>query len=1009
MRLIVMTFVPATAYGQASITGTVRDTSGAVLPGVTVEASSPVLIEKVRTAVSDSTGQYRIESLPPGSYTTTFTLTGFRTVRRAGIELTGTFTATVNIEMQVGGVTEEVTVTSASPIVDLQSASQQIVLGKDTMAPLPTSSNYNSFLALVPGMTRSTSGDVQFTPCSCTFSGHGSVLSGRANGEGLLLLDGLTVSSPFGSSSNYVPDTREVAELSFTVAAGLGEHETGGPVINIVPLTGGNLFAGDLFGAGVPSALRGSNFTSALQQAGLPAPLSMTAQHDYSGGLGGPLVQDRLWFFTTARSFRKNQLVNMYNNNNAGNPNAWLYSPDTRRGQVVQDLTWEDAAVRLTTQITPRNKVSIFWDETRQNRNSQNGSLNITTTSPEATDTADQPVGVRQLTWTSPLTNKLLIEAGGGLLVAHFGGYKAHQDPYTGDLVRMVEQCSAGCPNNGNFPGLTYRSQSASTSNSADNAELNYSWRASVSYVTGAHSVKAGVTGSLMNYNALSNLAPNQLIFQVNNGVPNQLTMVIHDFDSNFWVRNDGYYIQDRWTRGRLTLSGALRYDRAWSWSPAEQEGPATYLPNPLVFPRTTGVDAYNDLTPRMSAVYDVFGDGKTALKLALGKYLAPATAGGVYGFNNPASRIASTVSRSWTDVSGTFDPPADGCDLLNPAAQTNAAGRIVCGAFSNANFGTSRFSSTIDPGILNGWGVRPSDWDLNVAVQRQVRPGMSVEVTYVQRWFQGFLVTDNLATPASAYSQFSVAAPLDTRLPGGGGNTVTGLYNVDPSFFGLTNNYVTNANNYGTQYAHSQSVDVAFTSRLSERLTIQGGVSGGYQESDSCQIRAALPETAPLNPFCHIVIGPLPEYKVLGSYMIPKADVQVGVTYMNKSGIQTAAGTGTPSGAGGLSANYVVSNAAIAPSLGRNLSGNAANATINLIPSGTFFGDRINELDLRASKIVKLGGTRRATVSVDLYNMLNVAPVLSYNQAYIPNGAWLTPLSVMTARFALLSARFEF
>jgi len=1007
--LAAILLIPAVAYAQASITGTVRDSSGAVLPGVTVEAASSVLIEKVRTAVTDGTGQYRIESLPPGRYTTTFTLAGFSTIRREGIELTGTFTATVNVELRVGAVAETITVTSATPIVDIQSAAQQTVLGKETMAPLPTSSNYNSFLGLVPGMTRATSGDVQFTPCSCTFSGHGSILSGRANGEGLLLLDGLTVSSPFGSSSNYVPDTREVAELSFTVAAGLGEHETGGPVINIVPLTGGNAFSGDLFGAGVPSALRGNNFTSALQQAGLPAPLSVTAQHDYSGGLGGPIVQDRLWFFLTARSFRKNQLVNMYFNNNTGNPNAWLYSPDLSRGQVVQDLTWEDAAARLTAQITPRNKLTLFWDETRQNRNSQNGSLNITTTSPEATDTADQPVGVRQLAWTSPVTNKLLLEAGGGLLVAHFGGYKAHEDPYTGDLVRMVEQCSAGCPNNGSFPGLTYRSQSASTSNDADNAELNYSWRASVSYVTGAHSLKVGVTGSLMNYNALSNIAPNQLIYQVNNGVPNQLTMVIHDFDSNFWVRNDGYYIQDRWTRGRLTLSGALRYDRASSWSPAEQEGPAIYLPNPLVFPRTTGVDAYNDITPRMSAVYDLVGDGKTALKLAFGKYLVPATAGGVYGFNNPASRIASTVSRSWSDVTGTFNPQADGCNLLNPAAQTNAAGKVVCGAFSNANFGTSNFSSTIDPAILSGWGVRPSDWDLNVAVQRQVRPGTSVEVTYVQRWFQGFLVTDNLATPASAYSQFSVTAPLDPRLPGGGGNTISGLYNVNPAFFGLTNNYVTNANNFGNQYAHSQSVDIAMTARPSASLTIQGGVSGGYQESDSCQIRAALPETALLNPFCHIVIGPLPEFKSLGSYMIPKAEVQVGITYMNKSGIQTAAGTGTPSGAGSLSANYVVPNALIVPSLGRSLSGNAANATVNVIPTGTLFGDRINELDLRASKIFKFWSNMRATVSVDVYNLLNVAPVLSYNQAYIPNGAWLTPLSVMTARFALLSARFEF
>jgi hypothetical protein len=147
----------------------------------------------------------------------------------------------------------------------------------------------------------------------------------------------------------------------------------------------------------------------------------------------------------------------------------------------------------------------------------------------------------------------------------------------------------------------------------------------------------------------------------------------------------------------------------------------------------------------------------------------------------------------------------------------------------------------------------------------------------------------------------------------------------------------------------------------------------------------------------------------LLGSYRIPKADVQVGVTFMSKPGIQYAAGTGTPSGAGSLSANQVVSTAAIAPSLGRNLSGNSPNDTINLIPTGTLFGDRVNELDLRAAKIIRLGGTRRATVAVDIYNLLNLAPTLSYNQAYIPGGAWLIPMSVMTARFAMLSAQLQF
>ncbi len=1006
-----ISFIPTAVYAQGSITGTVRDTSGAVLPGVTVEVASPVLIEKTRTATTDATGQYRLVSLPPGTYAATFTLLGFSTVRQGGIELTGTFSATVNAEMKVGALAETITVSVESPIVDIQSAAQQTVIGKDTITAIPTSGTYNSLLALVPGIV-GTSGDVQATPCSCTFSAHGAMMAGRANGEGRILLDGMQISIPQGGLTNYVPNTRNGEDTSFTIAGSLGEVETGGPVISIVPRTGGNNFSGNAFASGVPGWLRGSNFTPELQQAGLPAPLDITAQHDYSGAVGGPILKDRAWFFVTARTFRKNQYVNMYFNSNAGNPNAWLYSPDLSRGQVIQDLTWEDLAGRVTMQITPRNKLNIFHDETKQNRNSQYGSLNIVNTSPEATDPPDQPVVINQATWTSTVSSKVLVEVGAGNYIAHWGGYKTRgvaeglPGPYTGDLVRMTEQCSAGCAANGNFPGLTYRSQSASTGNNALNTNILYTYRANLTYVTGAQSLKVGYVGTYGGVDNISSLAPNDLIYRVNNGVPNQLTMVITNYPSALYERSDGFYAQERWTRNRLTLSGAVRYDRASSWSPPQQVGPTRFFPTPLAFPRTPGVDAYNDITPRMSAAYDLTGDGKTALKMSLGKYLAPVSTGGAYALNNPTSRIASTVARSWTDANHNFVPD---CNLLNPSAQDlRPGGGDFCGAFGNANFGTATFSNTIDPDLLHGWGVRPSDWGLNVSLQREVLPRVSVEAAYVQRWFRGFLVTDNLAVTASDYSPFSVTAPADPRLPNGGGYTIAGLYDVNPSKFGLTNNFITDSSKYGNQYANYHGVDVTVSARLRSSLTIEGGVSGGTGVSDNCAIRARLIEIAPLNPYCHVETPWLPSWKSLASYMIPKGDVQIGVTFMSKPGLSVGAGTGTPVGAGDLAGNYVVPNAAIVPSLGRNLSGNAPNATVNLIQAGTLYGDRINEVDLRASKIVKFG-QKRLNLSVDVYNVLNVSPTLSYNQAFIPGGAWLTPLSVMTARFAMLSAQFEF
>ena len=279
---------PSALYAQATIAGTVQDTSGAVLPGVTVEAASPELIEKVRTGVTDASGQYRIENLRPGIYSVTFTLPGFSTFKRDGLELSGTFVVSVNAELKVGSIEETITVTGETPIVDVQSAKQQTVVGKEIIAALPTTGGYSSLLALVPGIVGGTR-DVQTGPCACTFSAHGALLAGRSNGEGRTMLDGLLISVPQGSSSNYVADTRNAQELSFTVSGSLGETETGGPVLNIVPKAGGNTFSGSAYAGVGPQWAQGSNYSDELKASGLQAATPLIKNYDYSGAVGGPI------------------------------------------------------------------------------------------------------------------------------------------------------------------------------------------------------------------------------------------------------------------------------------------------------------------------------------------------------------------------------------------------------------------------------------------------------------------------------------------------------------------------------------------------------------------------------------------------------------------------------------------------------------------------------------------------------------------------------------------------
>jgi hypothetical protein len=388
-----------------------------------------------------------------------------------------------------------------------------------------------------------------------------------------------------------------------------------------------------------------------------------------------------------------------------------------------------------------------------------------------------------------------------------------------------------------------------------------------------------------------------------------------------------------------------------------------------------------------------VTGNGKTAVRVNLGKYLDPARAGGTYSGPNPLSRISTTITRTWTDANRDYVP---NCDLLNPNTQDlRATGGDFCGVMSNLNFGKSVFSNTYDQALLTGWGKRPSDWSLGASVMREVLPRVSVEVGYFRRWWGNFVVTDNLAVAASDFSQFSVTAPADSRLPGAGGNLISGLYDVDPLKAGQVNNFITLSGNYGNQYENFNAVDVTVNARMRGGLTFQGGTSTGQGVTDNCEIKSQLPEISPTNPYCRTATGFLTQFRGLGAYTIPKVDVLLSATFQSVQGPP-------------LSANYGVANALVVPSLGRSLAGNAPNVTVNLVAPGALYGDRTNQLDFRAAKILKFAKTR-AQLSVDVYNVLNSAAVLGYNQTFILGGAWLTPNSVITSRFVRIGGQFDF
>jgi hypothetical protein len=715
----------------------------------------------------------------------------------------------------------------------------------------------------------------------------------------------------------------------------------------------------------------------------------------------------------------------MFANLNAGDATKWTYKADPTRPAVAAQ-SFRPISLRLTIQASTRNKFGLFWDEQLPCEGAafqgapdsvsacrRSGPDEIisggASPTPTASATAAPETGayravgnkVRQATWQSPVTSRLLLEAGVGAYSSRWGGVLMPGSP-AADLVRVVEQCTSGCADNGGIPGLTYRSP-----NFGANWQGSFNWRASASYVLGAQSVKFGYQGGYLMDNQ-KNFSNNEYLqYRTQNGVPDQLTETINRFPVLQRVRYDAFFAQEAWTMGRITLQGALRLDIASSIFPEAEIGGVRFLPTVTTFPETKGVDKYKDLTPRGGVAYDVFGNGKTAVKVSFGRYLEAAQNAGLFTVSRPTSRVSTSATRTWTDANKNFIPD---CDLLNNAVQDlRASGGDFCAANTNTNFGKSVFDTTQDPALFSGWGVRAGDWQYGVSVQQQLMARMSVEVGYYRRWLNNFLATDNLTVAANQYDPFTISAPLDSRLPNGGGYAIPGpLFNINPSVASsATSNFVTLASKYGDQTQKSNSFSLNLSARPRSGLVFQGGFNTAETLSDYCDIRAALPEltvlggASPTNPYCKTSTGFITRFTALGSYTLPKVDVQIAGTVRSDQGDS-------------LAANWAAPNAVIIPSLGRPLSSNAPTATVNLIEPGTLYGDRLNEVDLRFAKILRFGRTR-TNIGVDIYNISNSSPVLTYNQTFVlptaanPKGSWLTPTSVLQPRFFKISAQFDF
>ena len=992
---IVCVFADASvALAQAAIAGVVRDTSGAVLPGVTVEAASPALIEKVRTVVTDGAGQYRIEPLRPGTYTVSFSLQGFSTVKRDGVVLAGSFSATISPELRVGAVEETVTVTGASPMVDVQSATRQRVIDADVLAAIPNGRTQFTAATLIPGMNLNNQ-DVGGTNIINTTGGSMTIHGSNGNDQ-RVMIDGLSTANSelAGQASNFLPNIGSAQEVAVDFSSGTADQSTGGVRINIIPREGGNQFTGSLFATGANSNFQADNYTEELQERGLRTPNSVKMNYDVNPTVGGPLSRDRLWFYGAARWTKtQNYVGGMFHNVNEGVENIWTYTADLDRPAVVNSFQ-RSVNLRLTWQADPKNKFSLFVDD--QGR-CQCAIVNATT-APEAAIEIKYPVQrMSTVAWTSPRTNRLLLEARGGLRHENYKYNAMDASDPRKRLITVTEQSSvAGAP-----AGLQYHGGGiggATATQPYQNTDgRNYDALFSASYVTGTHALKVGASNTVVLRDESLDDNVFHTSYRFNNTIPNQITQRSTPYTkAQRQPAGIGVYAQDKWTIDRFTLNLGVRFDYLKIRIPAQHLDPAPLVPNRnLDLPETDLVN-WKDLTPRLAVAYDLFGSGRTALKTSINKYVVAQGVQGPYGDAiAPVNRLANFVTRTWNDLMYPVGDPrranySPDCDLTNVLANGE------CGNLSDTNFGQPTPSTQVDPRVLDGFGVRPYNWEYSASIQHEVTPRVSVDFGYFRRWFGNFAVTDNLVLAPSDFTSFATTVPLDPRLPDSGGNVIDGFADRNPNTATLApNNLFTLARDYGDQIQQWNGFDLTMNARIRSDLYLQGGMSTGRTLTDNCDILEKIPEAAPLNiPYCRQLTNFLTQVKFLGSYTVPRVAIQLSGAFQSLPGPQVAA-------------NRVVTPAQT--TLGRPFT-NAANLTLNLVDPGTLYGERLNQLDFRIAKVFPWGRSRTA-VNFDLYNAFNVSAVLTENPAYSGTALnqWRVPTSIVTARFAKFSVQVDF
>jgi hypothetical protein len=972
MAVGLLLFMPAAARAQSGIAGVVKDSTGGALPGVTVEAASPALIEKMRTVVTDESGLYKIVDLRPGTYTVTFTLAGFTSFKRDGVELPANFTATINGDLKVGSMEESVTVTGLTPVVDMQNPAQQQILPRSVIDAVPTGKSLWSIGSLVPGVVLSGQ-DVGGSRGmqQLTMTVHGS-----DSRDDSVQVDGMSLNSFEDGVQTYYNDMM-FEEMNYQTSAISAETSGAGVRLNMIPKEGGNALRGTLYFGLEPGQWVADNSTPALVARGLVSAGNMKINRDLSGGLGGPIMKDKLWFFFSSRRWG----VDQYTNNSFYNadPTHRTWQPDPTK-QVVDNNLIKSGVLRLTYLAGP-HKFAAYLDRIQKFRGHECGS-----------NVLEETCGIRfpriyytaEAKYTGTLTNKLLVEGGLAINNETYSTGDSQPSVQFGDIPRTeITGVPGGAPAGGAWGAPTTR---------------NFRWpnlmevvTGAATYVTGSHAFKAGAQighGHEARNQTTGGGGVAYLVQRYRVGAPD--SVIVYNTpvsDDNVGQYDVGIFAQDSWTMHRLTISPGVRVELFNSYYPA-QTSPA----GRFIAARNFAAEAkseqphWKDVAPRIGAVYDLFGDNKTAVKASWGRYVRTYH-GGFSSAYNPMALTSDT--RTWTDLNK--DDIAQGDLSCDVNKSWNTPGCEIGPPTKDIG---SRLTQAPAPGIK-----RPTNTEASAGIQRQIIPGMSVSLGYTRRDYQRIIFSQNIAvqplgTPiGTGYTAVQVPNPIDAS------QTLT-VYNLNPALLGATNLLDQNSKNNKRSF---NAWDLSFQSRVLGG-TVFGGASWGQQTLVTCDVTDPnyISATAVGLRNCDQSKFGMPyraQYKLSGTYPLPYG-IAVSGSFRSEPG-----GGGGANGAD-ASQNETYS---ISQTIFRNLTGQTltqTSALVALLQPGSVYLPAINTVDLRLSKRMQLGKARLQG-QFDIFNALNANPVTGYTQTL--GASYLKVSNILTARLFQVGATLTF